>query len=161
MMGKREGYRFRDLDGREFMDFHLNGSTYNLGHRNPELIRLLRESSIIWTWAIILSSVARALLAEKLSRLSPGGKCKYVVYTAGAGEANDVAVKSARATTGRRKIVAPEFAYHGRTILSGALGEDSHARYFHSDYLKNASRCPTWTSVRSNLLCSSVMSPPS
>ena len=53
MMGKREGYQFRDLDGREFMDFHLNGSTYNLGHRNPGLSGCCASPSIIWTWAII------------------------------------------------------------------------------------------------------------
>lgn len=143
VMGKRAGYRFWDVDGREFMDFHINGGTFNLGHRNPELIRLLRESlDDLDMGNHHFPSVARARLGEKLSRLSPGGKCKYVVYTAGAGEANDVAVKSARAATGRRKIVAPEFAYHGRTILSGALGEDSHARYFRSDYPDECVKVP-------------------
>jgi len=45
-------------------------------------------------------------------------------------------------TLPRRKIAAPEFAYHGRTILSGALGEDSHARYFHSDYPDECIKVP-------------------
>ena len=40
--GKREGYRIWDVDGRELLDLHLNGGTFNLGHRNPELIKLLK-----------------------------------------------------------------------------------------------------------------------
>ena len=98
MMGKREGYRFWDVDGREFMDFHINGGTYNLGHRNPDLIRLLRESlDELDMGNHHFPSVARARLAEKLSRLSPGGKCKYVVYTSG----------ESRPTTLRSNLHAP------------------------------------------------------
>src|SRR5262245_1832767 len=74
MMGKREGYRFWDVDGREFMDFHINGGTYNLGHRNPDLIRLLRDSlDELDMGNHHFPSVARARLGEKLSRLLPGG----------------------------------------------------------------------------------------
>jgi len=143
VLGRRDGYRFWDLDGREFMDFHINGGVYNLGHRNPELIQVLRDAlDRVDIGNHHFPSVSGARLAEKLSRLSPGGKCQYVVFTSGASEANDVAVKSARAATGRRKIVAPEFAYHGRTIMSGALGEDTHARYFHSDYPDECIRVP-------------------
>jgi acetylornithine/succinyldiaminopimelate/putrescine aminotransferase len=46
----------------------------------------------------------------------------------------DVAIKSARRFTGRRKIVAIASGYHGRTGLSGAAGDDTTARYFNSDY---------------------------
>lgn len=135
VMGTREGFRFRDMDGREYMDFHLNGGVFSLGHRNPDLIRVLREALDEFDIGNHhFPSAARADLAAKLCRLSPGGKAKYVVFCSGGSEANDVAVKSARFATGRRKIVALEVAYHGRTILSGALGEDSHARYFHGDY---------------------------
>ena len=34
VMGKREGYYFWDMDGRKFLDMHINGGTYNLGNRN-------------------------------------------------------------------------------------------------------------------------------
>ena len=43
VMGKREGYKIRDIDGHELYDFHLNGGTYNLGHRNPEIVAALKE----------------------------------------------------------------------------------------------------------------------
>ena len=35
VMGRREGYRFWDVDGQGYLDFHLNGGVYTLGHRNP------------------------------------------------------------------------------------------------------------------------------
>lgn len=35
VIGKREGYVFEDIDGKSFIDMHLNGGTFNLGHRNP------------------------------------------------------------------------------------------------------------------------------
>ena len=38
VIGRREGYLIYDLDGRPFLDLHLNGGTYNFGHRHPELI---------------------------------------------------------------------------------------------------------------------------
>ena len=41
--GRREGYRYWDVDGRELLDLHLNGGTFSLGHRNPELIRILAD----------------------------------------------------------------------------------------------------------------------
>src|SRR5690606_33223059 len=36
VIGRREGYRIWDLDGHELIDVHLNGGTFNLGHRPPE-----------------------------------------------------------------------------------------------------------------------------
>ena len=33
VIGRREGYYIYDLDGRRFIDLHLNGGTYSLGHR--------------------------------------------------------------------------------------------------------------------------------
>ena len=44
VMGKREGYYFWDMDGRKFLDIHINGGTYNLGHRNKEIIGALTNA---------------------------------------------------------------------------------------------------------------------
>ncbi len=133
VLGRREGYRVWDVDGRELMDFHLNGGTFNIGHRNPQAVELLRQS--LETLDIgnhHFPSPFRTELAEKLVRLAPGN-LQYTVFTSGGGEAIDVAIKSARATTGRRKIVAVDSAFHGRTGLAGAAGDDRVARFFHSD----------------------------
>ena len=44
VMGKRQGYYFWDMDGRKFLDIHINGGTYNLGHRNEEIIQALTDA---------------------------------------------------------------------------------------------------------------------
>lgn len=126
------GYRFRDADGTEFQDFHLNGGTFNLGHRNPELLAVLERSmQSIGIGNHHFVSCSRAELAEALVESLPG--LRYVVFTASGSEATDVAIKSARWATRRRKIVTFEIGYHGRTGLSGAAGDITSARYFHSD----------------------------
>jgi acetylornithine/succinyldiaminopimelate/putrescine aminotransferase len=132
VIGRRSGYRFWDLDGREYMDFHLNGGTYSLGHRHPQLLAVLRESL---EYADLgnhhFPNPARAELAERLAQATG---LQYSVFTPSGAEANDVAIKSARRCTGRRKIVALEQGYHGRSGLSGAAGDDRTAAWFGSDY---------------------------
>ena len=45
VIGRREGYRIWDLEGRELLDLHLNGGVFNLGHRHPEVVAALREAA--------------------------------------------------------------------------------------------------------------------
>lgn len=133
VIAKREGYRLWDQDGHELMDFHLNGGTYSLGHRHPDILTTLH--SALETLDIgnhHFPSAARADLAEKLAALTPGD-LHYSIFTSSGSEAIDVAINSARWFTKRRKIVALEMGFHGRSGLSGATGNDSNARFFLSD----------------------------
>lgn len=133
VIGRREGYRIWDLDGHEMVDLHLNGGTFNLGHRNPEVIdAMLAATGELDIGNHHFASLARAELAEQLARLTPG-ELTFSVFCASGSEANDVAIKTARRATGRRVIVGLAAGYHGRTGLSGAAGESTAARYFFSD----------------------------
>jgi len=134
VIGRREGYRITDLDGRELLDFHLNGGTYNLGHRHPELVRTLTEAlADLDIGNHHFASEERALLARALVEKTPG-ELRYTVFTASGTEANDVAIRSARRATGRRKVVGLESGFHGSAGLAGAAGRDRTARAFLSDY---------------------------
>ena len=42
VIDRREGYFLYDMSGRRLIDLHLNGGTYNLGHRHPELVETLK-----------------------------------------------------------------------------------------------------------------------
>jgi putrescine aminotransferase len=131
---RREGYRYWDLDGRELLDLHLNGGTFNLGHCNPQLVAVLQREAPRWDIGNHhFPSEPKARLAQALIDAMPG-PMRYVVLTSSGSEANDVGIKSARFATGRRKVVSLAAGYHGRTGLSGAAGDDSTAVYFHSDY---------------------------
>ena len=37
VIDRREDYYLYDMSGKRLLDVHLNGGTYNLGHRNPEV----------------------------------------------------------------------------------------------------------------------------
>lgn len=134
VIARREGYRLWDIDGHELMDLHLNGGTYSLGHRHPELLAVLRGAlDHLDVGNHHFPSPARADLAENLAACTPGD-LHYSVFTPSGSEANDLALRVARHATGRRKVVALDAAFHGRSGLSAAAGRDDNARYFLSDY---------------------------
>ncbi len=142
VIGRREGYHIWDIDGHELLDVHLNGGTYNLGHRNPELIAVLRQAlDELDIGNHHFPSAARGELAQHLARHTPGD-LHYSVFVPSGSEANDLAMRVARQATGRRKIVALEAAFHGRTGLSANAGQDDMARYFLSDYPEEFLKVP-------------------
>ena len=129
VIGRREGYRIWDVDGRELLDIHLNGGVYNLGHRNQKVIEALTEA--LQTLDIgnhHFPSTERAALAQRLVSLTPG--MQYAVFASGGGEAVDLAIKSARRATGHRRIVSVTDAYHGHTGLALAAGDEQAAASF-------------------------------
>ena len=128
-MGRREGYRIHDVDGRSWLDLHLNGGVFNLGHRNPELVAVLVEAlGELDIGNHHFPSVERSLLAADLVEATPG--MAYAVFASGGGEAIDLAIKSARRATGRRRIVSVAGAYHGHTGLALAAGDREAAESF-------------------------------
>ena len=141
VIGKREGYLIYDLDGRRLIDLHLNGGTYNFGHRNPELVETLKSALDYFDignhW---FPSVARTALAEALIKISPG--MAYAVFAPGGAEAVDIAIKSARYATKRRKIVSIIKGYHGHSGLSVATGDDRFTKIFLSDQPDEFSSVP-------------------
>ena len=127
VMGRREGYRISDVDGRSWLDLHLNGGVFNLGHRNPELIAVLVDAlDELDIGNHHFPSVERALLAADLVERTPG--MAYAVFASGGGEAIDLAIKSARRATGRRRVVSVAGSYHGHTGLALAAGDREAAR---------------------------------
>ena len=133
VIGRREGYRIWDLDGRELLDLHLNGGVFNLGHRHPELVATLRDAlDTLDVGNHHFPSLARAELAEALVRTMPGD-LRLVVFAPSGGEAIDVAIKSARHATQRRTIVSIRKGYHGHTGLALAAGDDRFSRPFLSE----------------------------
>jgi acetylornithine/succinyldiaminopimelate/putrescine aminotransferase len=142
VIGRREGYRIWDVDGHELLDIHLNGGTYNLGHRNPEVLEALRGAlDSLDVGNHHFPSEARAELAEKLAQNTPG-ELHYSVFVPSGSEANDLAVRAARWATGRRKVVALDAAFHGATGLASAAGRDGTAQLFQSAYPEEFVKVP-------------------
>lgn len=133
VMGKREGYYFYDMNGKKLMDVHLNGGTFNLGHRNPEIISTLKEAMDRFDIGNHhFPSIARAQLSENLAKATPRS-LKYSILASGGGEAVDAAIKCCRYATKRKKIVSIEYGYHGHTGFAVSLGNERYSSPFLSE----------------------------
>ncbi|HEX9258532.1 MAG TPA: aminotransferase class III-fold pyridoxal phosphate-dependent enzyme [Acidimicrobiales bacterium] len=127
VMGERSGPRFRDaFTGQWLYNCHSNGGVFNLGHRHPAVVGAVRDAlDRLDIGNHHLVSGWRARLAERLAA-STGGLLSGVVFGVGGGEANDLAIKLARAHTGRTGVVSAIGGYHGHTGLSLAAGDPEY-----------------------------------
>ncbi len=132
VIDRREGYFLHDMSGKRLIDLHLNGGTYNFGHRHPELVETLTTGLQYFDignhW---FPSVARTALAEALVRTAP--HMQYAIFGAGGAEAVEIAIKSARYATKKRKIVSIVNGYHGHSGLSVATGDARFSKIFLAD----------------------------
>jgi hypothetical protein len=134
VIDRREGYYLYDMDGHRLIDLHLNGGTYNLGHRNPELVQVLKTGSEHFDMGNHhFPALARTALAEALAACAPAPDMSYTAYGSGGGEAIDIALKTARHATQKRKIVSIVKAYHGHTGLAVKTGDDRFSKLFLSE----------------------------
>lgn len=134
VIDRREGYYLYDMDGRRLIDLHLNGGTYNLGHRHPELVEVLKAGTARFDMGNHhFPALARTALAEALALCAPAPDMKYTAYGSGGGEAIDIAIKTARHAAQKRKIVSIVKAYHGHTGLAVKTGDERFSRLFLSE----------------------------
>lgn len=134
VMDGRDGARFRDaFDGREYFNCHCNGGVFNLGHRNQTVVDAVRRAlDYLDIGNHHLVSGWRAALAERLASTT-GGTLPGVVFGVGGGEAIDLAIKVARAHTGRMGVVSAVGGYHGHTGLALAAGDSQYRDPFGPD----------------------------
>jgi len=133
VIDRREKYFIFDMSGKRLIDVHLNGGTYNLGHRNPEVVQAVTTAMQHFDIGNHhFPALARTALAEALISSAPAGLTK-VIYGSGGGEAIDIALKTARHATQKRRIVSIVKAYHGHTGLAVGTGDERFARLFLAD----------------------------
>ncbi len=121
--GKRGGCFIHDVDGRAFINCHCNGGVFNLGHRNPRVMKAV--TAAMKTYDIgnhHLISAPKALCARMLAETLPKG-LDQVVFGVSGGEAIDLAIKLARGVTKRDGVVSALGGYHGHTGLALATGD--------------------------------------
>lgn len=119
---RARGTRLWDADGREYLDFLAGYGVHNIGHNHPHLIEALRNALAAEAPSMLNvdAPACQAALAERLSALTHTDLCRAFFANSGA-EAVEMAVKTARAATGRAPVVACGGAYHGLTTGAMAL----------------------------------------
>jgi len=121
---RAEGARVYDESGSPYLDFYGGHAVISIGHRNPHWVRRIEDQlSKIAFYSNSIKLPIQEELAEKLGRVS--GKSDYHLFLCNSGaEANENALKLASFHTGRKKIVAFEKGFHGRTSLAVAATDN-------------------------------------
>jgi acetylornithine/succinyldiaminopimelate/putrescine aminotransferase len=126
VIGKREGIWFEDAYTKlRLINCHGNGGVFSLGHCNPRVTGAVAAAlGKLDIGNHHFVSAQRAQLASRLSATLDDALPR-VVFGVSGGEAVDLAIKAARGTTARPKIVSVEGGYHGHTGLALAAGDAS------------------------------------
>ncbi len=118
---KAEGIWLEDADGRRYMDFHGN-NVHHIGYGHPRLKEAIRRQLDELPFAPRRFTCETAVeLAEKLAAIAPGALCK-TLFTTGGSDANEVALKIARAATGRFKTISFWDSFHGAGFGAASVG---------------------------------------
>ncbi len=127
---KAEGAYIEDTQGRRYLDFHGN-NVHHIGYGHPELkAAITRQMDELPFAPRRFACEPATRLAQKLVTIAPGNLSK-VLFTTGGSSAVEVAMKLARAATGRHKTISFWDAFHGAGFgaasISGEQMFRSHA----------------------------------
>ncbi|BAP80156.1 bifunctional glutamate-1-semialdehyde2,1-aminomutase/3-deoxy-manno-octulosonatecytidylyltransferase [Pseudomonas sp. MT-1] len=121
---KAKGCKVWDLDGNEYTDMFIMGiGTNTLGYGNPEVDEAVRRTIDSGNMSTF-NCPEEVYLAEKLIEIHPWAD--MVRFARSGGEANAIAIRIARAASGRDKVAI--CGYHGwhDWYLSANLGDDKN-----------------------------------
>lgn len=114
-----KGIYFWTPEGKRYIDFNSQLMCVNAGHGHPAIVKAVQDQAAQLAYMNpFMASEPRARLGAKLAELTPGDMDVFF-FTNGGAEANENAIRIARAVTGRHKILARYRSYHGGT--AGAL----------------------------------------
>jgi taurine--2-oxoglutarate transaminase len=121
---RAEGVYFWDVKGKRYLDFNSMTMCVNIGHGNQKVIQAMCDQAKELTYAGPgMATKPRAVLGRLLTEVVPGNLNRFL-YTLGGADANENAIKLARAYTGRQKILTRYRSYHGSTAGAIALTGD-------------------------------------
>ena len=130
---KAKGEFMWDEDGNQYLDFLSGAGTLNYGHNNDifkeKLIEYIEEDGI--THGLDLHTKAKAAFLETFNeRILKPRNYEYMLMFTGPTGANAVeaALKTARKTKGREKIIAFTNGWHGQSLGALSVTGNSHHR---------------------------------
>ncbi len=112
-----EGPLLFDDSGRTYIDCVAGHGSANLGHSNPAIVAAVQQQAQrLITCPEIFFNDRRAQMLERLAHISG---CSKIFLSNSGTESVEAAIKIARATTGRKNLLAFMGGFHGRSL--GAL----------------------------------------
>ena len=121
---KGEGSLVYDDKGTEYLDLYGGHAVISIGHTHPHYVkRLEAQLHQIGFYSNSVEIPLQKQLAEKLGHLS--GKEDYQLFLCNSGaEANENALKLASFYNGKKKVIAFNGSFHGRTSLAVAVTDN-------------------------------------
>lgn len=119
-----EGAMIEDVDGNKFLDWVGGVGVLNIGYSHPEIVDAVKEQAEKYFHGMfnIVTHEGYVALAEKLAKIAPvKGEKKKVFFANSGAEADENAVKIAKAFTKRNNIIVFSGAFHGRTLLTMSM----------------------------------------
>ena len=105
-----EGHYIYDADGNRLLDFMINATSLILGHAHPDVTAAIQEQAARGT-AFTGPTDPQVRLAKILTERVPS--LDLIRFTNSGTEGTMMAIRAARAYTGRQKIAKFEGGYHG------------------------------------------------
>jgi taurine--2-oxoglutarate transaminase len=128
---RTKGIHVYDKNDHEYLDLTSGVMCVNLGHMHPTIMNEINRQTDELTFAApSFATKIRAELSIELEKFLPKN-LKKSFFCLGDAEANENAIKMARFSTGRQKIMSRYYAYHGSTC--GALSISSDTRKWSID----------------------------
>lgn len=124
VIDRAEGAIVLDVDGNKFLDFIGGVGVLNIGYSHNEIIDVVKAQSEKYFHAMFNTMTHEGYvdLAEKLGKIAPvKGDEKKVFFANSGAEADENAVKVAKAYTKRPNIIVFSGAFHGRTHYTMAM----------------------------------------
>lgn len=115
------GALFKDVLGREYLDFLGGFGMMDLGWSHPDVVETVKAQlnrSPMPSQELI--DPLRGVLAKLLATITPGD-LKYSWFAASGTEANEAAIKIAKLYTGKSAFIVGVKAFHGKTLGSLSL----------------------------------------
>lgn len=117
-----EGPFIQNVSGKKYFDFHGN-NVHQLGFSHPKLVEALKKQLDALTFSTRRYTNEAAIdFAEKLTGLTPG--LDKILMTPNGSSAVGIALKLARAVTGKYKVLSFWDSFHGASLdVVGVSGE--------------------------------------
>ncbi|MDZ4045561.1 MAG: aspartate aminotransferase family protein [Rhodoglobus sp.] len=104
-----------DYEGTRYLDFSSQLVNTNIGHQHPAVIDAIKaQADILATVAPATANLPRGEAAKRILAKA-GAHFGKVFFTNGGADANENAIRMARLTTGRDKVLSTYRSYHGNT----------------------------------------------
>ena len=123
-LSKAEGSYITDLQGRRYLDFHGN-AVHQVGYGHPRVIDAIKGQLDVMPFCPRrFTNVPAVALAKRLTDLAPGDLSK-LLFAPGGTAAVGMALKLARAVTGKFKTISLWESFHGASLDAVSVGGES------------------------------------